>query len=484
MPNSVKYSTTTPLNSLRKGNVAIGVNDVDMGPTTSTGWYNGVTPILGNYVIYKTAATGDPDVFAPQSDQELYNFVIMQGGNSSNTTSVGAALAWIATQSDLFAVNNTLPNIVTDGLILNLDASLVCSYPTTGTTWYDISGANNNGQMLNGLSFNAGGWMDFDGVDDYIWIPNNNGTMDAWSEQQTIIVWEYHDFTTGRRNIWNQAYGGFGTWTHENGSNINYYFGDSGANAQPYTSGNSQTTVRGQWNMLCVTRDLTTVNWYQNGVLTSTRNNPFGSLTNTTAGVSIGTGYTGLYWQGKMSKIQAYTRALTATEVFQNYIGEGNWVVDGDYLKIFRHYSGTGEFFSSSNNWEEAKRSNPSDPQANKYSILDRVKDFLIGGTYTFKLYYPQLGITNIWSQTNNPVTGNGSGGVTDYTAISIGSSSNGWGGLERYDVQTSTFLDGTLIPQSNWYYAVGVKNPWGGPTTFPGPSSAVNEVELWIKYK
>jgi hypothetical protein len=144
MPNSVKYSTTTPLNSLRKGNVAIGVNDVDMGPTTSTGWYNGVTP-SGNYpIIYKTTSTGDPDIFAPQSDQELYNFVIMQGGNSSNTTSIGAALAWIATQSDLLAVNNSLPNISTDGLVLNLDASLVNSYPTTGTTWYDLSGVGAN----------------------------------------------------------------------------------------------------------------------------------------------------------------------------------------------------------------------------------------------------------------------------------------------------------------------------------------------------
>ena len=315
----IKYATTTPPNSLRKSNVAIGVNNVEYGPTNTTGWYNNINSLGNNIVIYKTQVTGDPDAFAPQSDQELYNFVIMQGGNSSNTTSVGAALTWIATQSDLLAVNNSLPNIITDGLILNLDASQVSSYPTTGTDWYDISGANNDGEMFNGLSFNSGGWMDFDGSDDYIWVPNNNGTMDDWNDQQTIIVWEYHDFTTGRRNIWNQAYGGFGTWTHEQGNSVNYYFGDSGANNAPYTSLNSSTTVRGKWNMLCVTRDLTTINWYQNGVLTNTRSNPYGSLTNTTAGVSIGTGYTGVRWQGKMSKILAYTKALTPSEVLQNY---------------------------------------------------------------------------------------------------------------------------------------------------------------------
>ena len=68
MPNTIKYSTTTPPNALRKGNVALGVNDVNYGPTTTTGWYNGVDPASGKYVIYKTAATGDPDVFAPQTD--------------------------------------------------------------------------------------------------------------------------------------------------------------------------------------------------------------------------------------------------------------------------------------------------------------------------------------------------------------------------------------------------------------------------------
>ena len=157
---------------------------------------------------------------------------------------------------------------------------------------------------------------------------------------------------------------------------------------------------------------------------------------------------------------------------------------DGDWIKVFHHYSGTQEFFSSTNNWEEARLSNPDNPNANKYSILDYLYKFQFDSKYTLKLYYPSLGTTNIWSQTNNPVTDDGSGGVTGYTAISIDSTAQGWGGLERRDSQGSTFLDGTINPSpSNWFYAVGSKS-WSGPTTFPGPSSAVNEVELWAKYK
>ena len=316
MANVIKYSTSNPSqSSLRKGNLAVGIGGGNYGPTSTTGFVNGMDIPNGGYVVY-LLHNNSPAAYVAYNDTDLIA-VARTLGNSGTT--VTSAKEYLAGRSDTWILNNIPPNIVTDDLILNLDANDVSSYPTAGTTWYDISGADNNGAMINGLSFNSGGWMDFDGTDDSVSIPNNNGTMDAWNEQQTIIVWEYHDFTTGRRNIWNQAYGGFGTWTHENGSNINYYFGDSGANAQPYTSGNSQTTVRGQWNMLCVTRDLTTVNWYQNGVLTSTRSNPYGSLTNTTAGVTIGTGYTGTRWQGKMSKILAYTKALTPSEVLQNY---------------------------------------------------------------------------------------------------------------------------------------------------------------------
>ena len=65
-------------------------------------------------------------------------------------------------------------NIVRDGLVLYLDAKY--SYPgASGTnpdtyTWYDLSGNENNGELKNGVGYNAanGGSLVFDGVDDYI----------------------------------------------------------------------------------------------------------------------------------------------------------------------------------------------------------------------------------------------------------------------------------------------------------------------------
>ena len=61
------------------------------------------------------------------------------------------------------------PSIISNGLILALDAADKNSYPGSGTAWTDLSGNGNNGTLINGPTFNTGslGNIVFDGVDDY-----------------------------------------------------------------------------------------------------------------------------------------------------------------------------------------------------------------------------------------------------------------------------------------------------------------------------
>jgi hypothetical protein len=64
------------------------------------------------------------------------------------------------------------PDIVTNGLVLCLDAADKKSYPGSGTTWFDRSGNRNNGTLIGGAGYNSAnaGSVTFDGVDDQIEI--------------------------------------------------------------------------------------------------------------------------------------------------------------------------------------------------------------------------------------------------------------------------------------------------------------------------
>ena len=323
MSNSVKYSTSIPSNSLQKGDVAIGVNSVDMGPTSTTGWYNGLLP-TGNYLIYKTSTSNIPLIISPQSDDELYRFVIEEGGNSSNTTSVSEALRYIAGQSDLFAINQSLPNIVTDGLQLNLSAGLISSYPTLGGTWYDICGMDNDGTLTNTPTFDSNGWVEFDGADDYIDLGspssltlNNGGTITAlckWNSyngsswSNTIIgkggsSWGNHHYILFKRDGTNKI-----LFSVSNGSS---YLGTTG----PFT----RDIPLNQWFYVTATWDGTVKKIYYNGNLEMSVSSTIMPISST-APVSIGrTGTNGYYLDGGVNSLDLYNRALTQDEILTNY---------------------------------------------------------------------------------------------------------------------------------------------------------------------
>lgn len=207
------------------------------------------------------------------------------------------------------------PKIVTDGLALCLDASNPKSYPGTGNTWFDLSGNNNHCVWDSLPTYNATHFT-FNGTSNFGTITNNFSLN--FANEQTLIIIMRHSHTDLRRNPWDQAYGGYGTWTHEYGVNINQYFGDAGTNATPYVGLTSPTTERNVWNVMCSTRNTVEQKWYKNGSLASTTAHSYGTLTTTTANIRIGRGYAG-YWTGDMAIVLAYTRALTAIEVNQNF---------------------------------------------------------------------------------------------------------------------------------------------------------------------
>lgn len=66
------------------------------------------------------------------------------------------------------------PRIVQNGLVLNLDAKDINSYPGSGNTWYDTSGGGRHFSLINNPTWNSDGYFSLDGTDDYMTGPNTN----------------------------------------------------------------------------------------------------------------------------------------------------------------------------------------------------------------------------------------------------------------------------------------------------------------------
>ena len=141
MSNKVKYNKTgAEPNSLFKGNWAIDVSDNGLGggPSSSTGLYNGAEVPAGGYLIYSPV-----EVYKALNGDELMAKIKDLGGDYS---SVSAAITWTATQPDIFIVDKDVDNIVTDGLVLNLDAGNISTFNDIEPTTNLIS------QMIGGIA--------------------------------------------------------------------------------------------------------------------------------------------------------------------------------------------------------------------------------------------------------------------------------------------------------------------------------------------
>lgn len=206
------------------------------------------------------------------------------------------------------------PRIPTQDLSLFFDPGNPKSYSGSGNTIYDLSGNGNNGTLSGSPTF-TNGYMVYDGTDDHITVTSNQTSLD-FSSEQTLIIWMWHTYTSGRKNPYNQAYGGYGTWTHEQGGNISSYLGDAGSNAQPYIGGGSASTPTSTWQMMATARNTVDRRWYRNGSLSSTTTHSYGTLTTTTSNILFGTGYAGR-WEGRMGPMILYKRAISADEMMQ-----------------------------------------------------------------------------------------------------------------------------------------------------------------------
>jgi hypothetical protein len=102
-------------------------------------------------------------------------------------------------------------NIITNGLIIQLDASKSASYPGTGTTWFDITSTNNGTLTPTGTppTYTAASptYFTFDGTNQYVNIPDAAAIRPSIGGAVTAIIWAYITSYNAADGVISKQYG-------------------------------------------------------------------------------------------------------------------------------------------------------------------------------------------------------------------------------------------------------------------------------------
>lgn len=216
------------------------------------------------------------------------------------------------------------PKIVTDGLVLCLDAANIKSYSGSGTTWTDLSGKGNHGTLTNGPTYGNNS-ISFDGIDDYVNVPVAAGSSLKVTNSVTVSTWIYNrqwkesDFVEAGVTGANDA--GFVLWTtniYLSKTNIIWgrQYSDWASYIESVTDFSQKLNV---WMNIVGTYDGSTTCLYYNGRLDNSKASTFSF--NVTA-CTIGGGTSAIadgYFNGNIACTKIYNRALSAAEVLQNF---------------------------------------------------------------------------------------------------------------------------------------------------------------------
>jgi hypothetical protein len=222
-------------------------------------------------------------------------------------------------------------NIITRGLVLHLDASALESYPSSGNGWFDISGYNNNTILTNSPIFSStnGGIFTFNGTNQYAYLgsvsspPTTNFSIE--------IIARFTDNGSGVGGRYLMAIGrdigtngGMALLAYGFGAVSNHLIFELGSGFGRVSSGIVVST--GTWYHICVTGDGTNTKFYINTILKNTSSQTTGAIA-ASPGLSVGSYLNSgippgasTYWHnGDVGYLNIYNRALSSTEILQNY---------------------------------------------------------------------------------------------------------------------------------------------------------------------
>jgi hypothetical protein len=206
------------------------------------------------------------------------------------------------------------PSIVMNGLVSYWDASNTRSYSGSGD-WLDISSFGYNLLVRNSPTFVISGGLGYftlNGTNQDFYLSSYTLSFSAI----TYNLWVWRNGTQSSYTSLVMSRGLATGFTYPvAGTTLGYHWRDD-AGTYGYSSG--VDTANQTWAMATLTVSATEAKWYLNGILQNTRtatHNPV-TFSNLYIGAeSLG----GRYYNGRISMVQIYNRALTAAEILQNY---------------------------------------------------------------------------------------------------------------------------------------------------------------------
>ena len=197
---------------------------------------------------------------------------------------------------------------------------------------------------------------------------------------------------------------------------------------------------------------------------------PINSIYTAASGINPNTLFPGTTWE----KIEYNTIA-------KNYVNTYFGTTDLDIITmsdnskwiplVLQDNAGTNLFNSTT-----ALQSNVQGKISNLY-ILNKTHDILKDSAGYYEFYLEFSDCQQRWKQKSNPITT--SNAVTDYMAVSVSTTGNSWGGLNKSTQTSSCFLDGTP-GNTNWHYAVCNYSNYSGGT--PGAAGTSTYCQLYIR--
>jgi len=351
MPNPVTYLSGNTL-AYQAGMFKRGTTGQNLSNylTGNYVWWNGVDQSPSQYLIYcdtyTTGASSEANVLPSAwstpdlTDTSLLNVInsVPELVGQPKFSYTKEAVTWLQERNSYYLMKTNYENIVTNGLVFNIDAGWYPSSNGQSVYWYDtVSGLT--GTLYNGVDFtsqNSGGY-NFDGTDEYVSFgalplnsplsfTNGNFTLEHWIEPTGLQGSTYFGLTNmilskGPASTYNYA------TQVVNATSVRFYHRDNneGLSNNTFTIGNILNVCTHL--AFVVNTAGTQVTLYVNGISWETQNltgNPITPYDNDP--LLLG----GLFNQpftnfiGNIYINRIYNRALTSDEIYQNYNAQKN----------------------------------------------------------------------------------------------------------------------------------------------------------------